>query len=151
AFCWNCAAVERGVRRDNQTSRGGRSMSRRWLLVAALALAVGVAPAPLPRRERAQTEEQDPGRAPGAGGGGKDQRNGRDVLGQPGSYLFTFEGRRTVCVMNNHRSEWTFELSAAASPRHITSREAKTNVLLKGIYRFEGDNFVLCERVGDGP
>jgi uncharacterized protein (TIGR03067 family) len=119
--------------------------------VAALALVVGFAPAPLPRRERASTEEQDLRRLQGTWVVVKYQSNGRDVLGQPGSYLFTFEGRRTVCVMNNHRSEWTFELSAAASPRHITSKEVKTNVLLKGIYRFEGDNFVLCERVGDGP
>jgi uncharacterized protein (TIGR03067 family) len=126
-------------------------MSRRLLLLAALALAVGFAPAPLPRRERASTEEQDLRRLQGTWVVVKYLSNGRDILGQQGSYLFTFEGRRTICLQNNHRSEWTYELSAATSPRQITSKEAKGNVVLKGIYRFEGDTFVLCETVGDGP
>ena len=126
-------------------------MSTRLSLLAALVLVVGFAPAPLPRARRGP-EPDDLQKMQGTWVVVKYELNKADILARYSQEIrFTFRGKRMTCSLNDDvRSTWDVELSPGSSPRAITETEASKSLVMRGIYRFEGDRLVICHDSGQG-
>jgi uncharacterized protein (TIGR03067 family) len=59
---------------------------------------------------------------------------------------FTFTGGRMTCSVGNEvRSTWDVELSPSSVPRAFTKTRSDKLFVMKGIYRFEGAELIVCE------
>jgi uncharacterized protein (TIGR03067 family) len=129
-------------------------MGWRLLLLMALVLAAGFAPAPLPRRGRDDPATADLRRMQGLWVVVKYEHGGLDHLSQYREQIcFRFQGKGMTCELDGEvRSRWVVELSPAPTPRALTKTGVDQKWLMNAIYRFEGQDLVICEAgANNGP
>src|SRR5262249_43228652 len=76
---------------------------------------------------------------------------GGDLVGKfRETFCFRFEGSRLTCTTGDAVcSRWDLTLSPGSAPREITKKEVGGRCVLRGIYRFEGDELVICQDDGE--
>jgi uncharacterized protein (TIGR03067 family) len=127
-------------------------MHPRVIMLAVAVFTLGFAPAPLPRRDRPRADKGDLEKMQGTWTIVKWRYNERDmgsgeyqVTVTAGHWSFTRVGE------GRPRSQWHITVNSAATPRTLDFKQAGDGTSrLDAIYRFEGDNLIVCYTQGEG-
>jgi uncharacterized protein (TIGR03067 family) len=123
----------------------------RVLLVLAV-LSLGLAPAPLPRPDKSK---EDLKRLQGEWHRVRVTVGGNFYLEKPHETTIVVAGdRMKYALAGRPTNEWAFTLDATRGPPRFDRKGVKgdaNGLIFRGIYRLDGDTFILCSREGDRP